>query len=359
MRSSTGVHYLALDHLRALAAFMVFTWHFLHAGHGYPIPFDGAPRVFPLALLDEGHTGVALFMTLSGYLFAKLLDGASVRYGWFIYNRLLRLLPILIVTMLLYVLMIYGQGGDLKAVWRDIRRGWLYPTLPNGGWSITVEFHFYLVLPFLLLVDRFRPALLFALIALFIAIRLYLYTRYGEIQTLAYWTIIGRIDQFTLGILAYRYRALLSRGSLTLIAGLMFGAFYWWFDWRGGFYNLPSYPSPSRLWVVLPMIEGLAYGILIAWYDARLIDGRSVVSRFFGQLGAYSYSIYLLHFFVVFHAAQFIDQSVMRLSNFYVACAWSLIVFCLMIVPGYLSFRFIESPFLKLRKRYIARPDPA
>jgi len=28
-----------------------------------------------MALLDEGHTGVALFMTLSGYLFAKLLDG--------------------------------------------------------------------------------------------------------------------------------------------------------------------------------------------------------------------------------------------------------------------------------------------
>lgn len=358
MRSSTGVHYLALDHLRALAAFMVFTWHFLHAGNGYPIPFDGTPRLFPLALLDEGHTGVALFMTLSGYLFAKLLDGASVRYGWFIYNRLLRLLPILIVAMLLYVVMIYGQGGDLKAVSRDIRKGWLYPTLPNGGWSITVEFHFYLALPLLLLVDRFRPALLFGLVALFIAIRLYLYTRNGEIQTLAYWTIIGRIDQFTFGILAFRYRAFFSRGHLAVIVGLMFCAFYWWFDWRGGFYNLPSYPSPSRLWVVLPTIEGLAYGILIAWYDARLIDGRSAVSRFIGQLGAYSYSIYLLHFFIVFHAARFIDQSIMRLSNFYVACIWSLFVFCLMIVPGYLSFRFIESPFLKLRKRYIIRPGP-
>jgi peptidoglycan/LPS O-acetylase OafA/YrhL len=357
MRSSTGVHYLALDHLRALAAFMVFTWHFTHAGHGYPIPFEGTPHLFPLALLDEGHTGVALFMALSGYLFAKLLDGASIRYGWFLYNRLLRLLPILIVAMLLYVALIYWQNGDVKAVWRDIRRGWLYPTLPNGGWSITVELHFYLVLPLLLLIDRHRPWLLFALIAIFVCVRFYLHARLGEIQTLSYWTIVGRIDQFTFGIIAYRYRNYFSRGWLALLASIAFSAFYWWFDARGGFYQMPSYPSPSRLWVLLPTIEGLIFGILIAWYDARLIDGRSAVSRFIGRLGAYSYSIYLLHFFVVFHAARFIDQEVMPLSNFYVACLWSLLVFCLMIVPGYLSFRFIESPFLQLRRRYIIQKD--
>lgn len=357
MRSSSGVHYLALDHLRALAAFMVFSWHFIHAGHGYPIPFDDAPRVFPLALLDEGHTGVALFMTLSGYLFAKLLDGASVKYGWFIYNRLLRLLPILIVALLLYVALIYGQGGDLKPIWRDIRKGWLYPTLPNGGWSITVEFHFYLALPFLLLLDRHRPRILFALIGLFILFRFYLHARYGEVQTFAYWTIIGRIDQFTLGILAYRYRTFFSRGSLALVIGVAFCIFYWWFDARGGFYQMPSYPSPSRLWAVLPTLEGLAYGVLIAWYDTRLIDGRSTLSRFIGQLGAYSYSIYLLHFFIVFHAAQFVDRHIMRLDNFYIACLWSLAVFCLMIIPGYLSFRFIESPFLRLRRSYIVRRE--
>ena len=53
---------------------MVFAWHFTHAG-GYPVPLEYSPNAFPLAIFDEGHTGVALFMTLSGYLFAKLLDG--------------------------------------------------------------------------------------------------------------------------------------------------------------------------------------------------------------------------------------------------------------------------------------------
>ncbi|QND50989.1 acyltransferase family protein [Phyllobacterium sp. 628] len=79
-----------LDHMRALAAFMVFNWHFLHFTNGYPVPFEGSPSLFFLAILDEGHSGVALFMTLSGYLFAKILDGRSIRYPAFILRRMLR-----------------------------------------------------------------------------------------------------------------------------------------------------------------------------------------------------------------------------------------------------------------------------
>src|SRR5947209_4560869 len=94
MRSSSGAHFIALDHVRALVAFMVVTWHFTHAGYGYPVPLDYIPAIFPFALLDEGHTGVALFMTLSGYLFAKLLDGASIDWKAFIWNRVVRLLPL-------------------------------------------------------------------------------------------------------------------------------------------------------------------------------------------------------------------------------------------------------------------------
>ncbi len=66
MKSCSGAHYIGLDHLRALAAFMVFTWHFTHSINGFAVCYDFTPVLPPLALLDEGHTGVALFMTLSG-----------------------------------------------------------------------------------------------------------------------------------------------------------------------------------------------------------------------------------------------------------------------------------------------------
>jgi peptidoglycan/LPS O-acetylase OafA/YrhL len=75
------------------------------------------------------------------------------------------------------------------------------------------------------------------------------------------------------------------------------------------------------------------------------------------MIGAYSYSIYLFHFFFVFAAARFIHEEIMDLSNFYVACAWAAATFLLMVPVGYLSFRFIEAPFLRRRKRY-AREEP-
>src|SRR3954463_12174096 len=130
MRSTGGLYFSRLDHVRAAAVYLVFVWHFLHMTPQFPVPYGSAP-VFPFALLDEGHTGVALFMTLSGYLFAKLLDGKAIDYGAFLFNRALRLLPLLAVVI---VLAGYQAGGDkLAAYARLIAMGIVQPTLPNGG----------------------------------------------------------------------------------------------------------------------------------------------------------------------------------------------------------------------------------
>ena len=144
MKSSSGAHFIALDHVRALAAFIVFTWHFIHAINGYPVAFDYVPAIFPLAVLDEGHTGVALFMTLSGYLFAKLLDGRSIDYRAFIWNRALRLLPLLTVVILLVGIQKFLNGESLVAYAHAVVQGLWLPSLPTGGWSIAAEFHYYL-----------------------------------------------------------------------------------------------------------------------------------------------------------------------------------------------------------------------
>ncbi len=44
----------------------------------------------------------------------------------------------------------------------------------------------------------------------------------------------------------------------------------------------------------------------------------------------------------------------MDISNFYLCLLWSLPAFLLMLPFGYLSFRFIETPFLNLRRPYLA-----
>ena len=354
MRSSSGAHYIALDHIRAFAAFLVVTWHFTHGKYGNPVHFNYLPAVFPLSILDEGHTGVALFMTLSGYLFAKLLDGKSINYKAFIWNRFLRLMPLMTVVILIVGIKDYLRGQNVLGYLHSIARGIVYPTLPNGGWSITVEFHYYLILPLLLWLlskSRFWP---FSLIVASIAFRTFWFWKTGEIQALAYHMIIGRFDQFALGMLVFHFRSYFARKHLLAISTILgFTAFYWYFDFLGGYYNYPAYPSPSPLWIFLPTIEGIAYAVGIAWYDNSFRPSTTGFSKFIGRLGEYSYSIYLLHMFIVFRVAQFVNKRIMNISNFYLAVLWAMAFFVFMFIPGYLSFHFIELPFLKLRKPYV------
>jgi hypothetical protein len=72
------------------------------------------------------------------------------------------------------------------------------------------------------------------------------YVKAGEVQSLAYWTIIGRIDQFALGMLAFQLRSYATkRHGFVAFYLTSFLLFYWYFDAQGGFMAAPSYPSPQ------------------------------------------------------------------------------------------------------------------
>ena len=350
MKSSSEKYFIGLDHIRAVAAFMVFTWHFLNVEDGQFAP----PPIPPLSILTEGHTGVALFMVLSGYLFAKLLDGKSIIYSSFLWNRFLRLFPLLFLVIIVIGIRKYFLGMDILSYIKSIIEGVIKPSLPSGGWSITTEFHFYILLPVLLYItNRWKYSLLLVILIALI-IRTILYYQLGQIQTLSYWTIIGRIDQFIFGILAFQFRKYIyKKHFLMLFAFILFAIFYWYFDSLGGFYKSPSYPSPNPIWIYMPTVEGLFYAILIAWYDNSFKHSTGRVSRFIALIGTYSYSIYLLHFFIVFRISNAIDKHIINLSNIYLSILFSFFSFLLMVPIGYLSYKFIELPFLKFRTRYI------
>lgn len=357
MKSSGGKYYAGLDHVRALAIFLVVTWHFIHDGrHGYPVPLSFVPNFFPFSILDEGHTGVALFMTLSGYLFTKLLDGKSIHYGAFLWNRCLRLFPLMFLVVVIVGINQALDGRNIYHYIHRISRFLVSPTLPNGGWSVTIEFHFYLILPVLMWLMRKSKFLPLSIVLVALAYRYHLYQTHGRTQFLAYVTLVGRIDQFVLGMLAYNLRSLFTRRHGVVIAVLLaFTAFYWFFDTQGGAAREPAHASVEWIWVILPTIEGFAYSIGIAWYDNSFSHSTSGISRFIARIGEYSYSIYLLHMFVVFYAARFVNERVMDISNFYIACLWSAVFLVIMMIPAHFSYRYLELPFLKLRKPYIKR----
>jgi len=354
MRSSTGVYFRNLDHVRAVAIFLVFTWHFIHYDGRY-IPFGYVPTFFfPLALLSEGNTGVALFMVLSGYLFAKITRDRDIFYGHFLLNRALRLMPLLLAVIGLYWLLSRGTSESPYRL-TDAVEGFVLPTWPNGGWSIAVEIHFYALFPALRLLVRKHWIYLAATVPCMIVVRYILWRELGAatLQDLAYATIVGRIDQFVLGMLGSEYAASAvpqrTRAIIAAAAFIAFALFWQYFTIAGGLMGA----SGSGLWVVIPTIEGITYALVIAWYDGARPGLPAVVDRYLALVGDLSFSIYLLHPFVIGWMADHLARVGAPSTHFGVAVllSWVALMAMLPIAGG--SYFLYEKRFLDLKVSYM------
>jgi peptidoglycan/LPS O-acetylase OafA/YrhL len=262
-----------------------------------------------------------------------------------------------LAPLLLFVAFLTGiqrtlEGYPIQPYISELIRGFIYPTWPSGGWSITIEMHFYFLLPFLLyFTRRWKPTPLVA-VAFAVALRSAIFKYNGSIAHLAYSTIAGHIDQFLMGIAAFNYRdSLKNNHLLAAFIAAAFCAFWWWLDEWGGYYGRPNQLGP--LWIIIPTVEAVCYSIIVTYYDNSVSSSDSTISWALAIIRTYSYSIYLLHIFFYAHMILFLQNYVMDISNFYVAVCWSVLGFSLMIPIGYLSYRFVEEPFLGLRRSYI------
>jgi peptidoglycan/LPS O-acetylase OafA/YrhL len=359
VKSTEGVHFVGLDHVRALAVMLVFGHHIVMAARLYGATMADANALFTNSLLNQGHTGVALFMTLSGYLFTRLSDGRSINMPAFLANRGLRLAPLLgLVLLVNLVPTIASQPDVLGSAVFDILAGFVFPIWPYGGWSIAVELHFYMLFPLLLGFMKRDLRLLLAVVLAAMAFRACAWTIAPDrMQDMAYWTIIGRIDQFVLGMVMARIGSFMAgRHLLAAAVALTFMMVINRFDLSGGFANETGL---SQFWIFWPTLEGLTYCLLIAWYDHSFRFPDTGVSRAIAKIGQWSYSIYLLHFFFVWRFVRWIDGSLFQIDSFVQALAVALVGFMIMLIPAALSYRFIESPFLRRRIPYLGhRTEP-
>ncbi len=355
MRSTEGVYFSRLDHVRAVAAYLVFVWHFLHLTDNFPVPYGSAP-FFPFALLDEGHTGVALFMTLSGYLFAKLTGDRAIDLPCFLWSRAVRLGPLLVVCIAAWV--VVGQFGGEHVSISDVLGGFVLPTWPRGTWTISIELQFYLLFPLLLFLFRRQgPFALLMVVAGALLLRLDWWRQFGEAQHIAYWTIFGRIDQFVFGMLFAL--APVRRAVLRIVAGVSLAAFLvlWTeFDHGGGFHHFNGTPSPSPLWVVIPTVEAITYGSLIAFYDGASFKMPAWLDRSLAKVGEWSYSIYLLHFFPAVLLRNIFWNQPGHADDFFLALIAASLAFLAFLPVAGFSYHFFEKRFLAYRKPYLREP---
>ncbi len=76
MKPTSGGYIVGLDHLRALAAFMVLYWHTIR----YWEPWTYVPTYWVASVFEEGWLGVSLFIVITGFVFTTLAHGKSIDY---------------------------------------------------------------------------------------------------------------------------------------------------------------------------------------------------------------------------------------------------------------------------------------
>ncbi len=365
MRSPNLRYLPAVDHVRAYAALLIVFYHGLHVfayearfGKQFGIDHWLQPANPLLAALAEGHTAVALFMVLSGFILtlAALPDG--VRWLGFIRNRLLRTYP-LFVLLTFAGIAAMPQNFSFSAVTQQLLGlgnepgTFVAPPFTSLLWTIAVEWQFYLIFPLLVAVlAKGWTRQVAGFIAVLLLLRLAVVIAGGNAREVSYMQIIGRLDQFLLGMWAawrWRERPPSPRGGAILAALALLAAILglWALNASGG------WPTTHGWKILMPTVEGAVWAAFVLGYVAWANDARRWWSRAVAWIGEISYSIYLLHFVVIWSLLR--SGLVPVWSGRFVVDALLntlLLALPITLAVSALSYRFVERPFLSLRGTY-------
>tara|TARA_B100000945_G_scaffold24922_1_gene17417 strand:- start:2145 stop:3269 length:1125 start_codon:yes stop_codon:yes gene_type:complete len=367
VKSANYQYIPALDHLRGFAAILVL---FFHGGHfiTHEISFGTAydpsnwfKAANPFsALVIEGHTAVSLFFVLSGFVFTVGAIEKKVSYLGFYGNRILRTYPLFVFFLFLGIL-VYPENFNFAGLLKSLFFLANSDSAINGGaftfvfWSIAVEWHFYLLFPALIWLVRTKGwGYLLGLVCCFLVIRLIAYFQNISMREISYWSIIGRIDQFLIGMLAgIYYRAKFKTSKLfdsLAIIGLVIvlSVLYVFNQFGGGGLN-------NHIWIYWTTIEAAIWAVFILGYLSITRHYPILLNKIFIALGTISYSIYLTHFIVLdFFMQNDLDRIILIESPLGTAVT-NILLFILpiVIVSSIFTYYFIEKPFLQMRKDYV------
>lgn len=363
-----------LDTLRAVAIVVVMVFHLA----GY-LPAALAP------VADLGWMGVDLFFVLSGVLIGTQLlqpcaRGERVDVAAFYARRAYRILPAYFVVLALYLAVpAWREQVLLPAAWKFItfttNLVMNYPAelAFSHAWSLCVEEHFYLVLPWLVVWCMRRPSmrktvtLLAGLVVLGVAVRgweLFHVVRAPGLSDDQAWPLFmkriyyptySRLDGLLMGVAlacvhVFRpawWARVSRRGWEMLAAGLaVSGVAVWLFQ--------DGYPSLDRTWGVLvgfPVLSlGLALLVAAAVCENGFLRRRVPGAKMVATL---AFGLYLTHKEVAHVDRQLLPW--MEKPSWSAAAVYAVTCFA---VAGVL-YLGVERPFLRLRARRMGQPKAA
>lgn len=310
--------------------------------------------------MENGSSGVSLFLVLTGFLFCLISHsgGKDIRYRGFLYNRILRIFPLMIFLVFIVICCSRQQSSPMD-IFRILTlqlntgnsfTGWGHDFFPSGPiWTIAVEFQFYLIFPFLaLFLNRYGPKYLVGIIVLMIATRFNVATlKGGEIYFNMYHTMIGRLDQFVMGMLfgyAYQKRVFsaLSRWVITIpvfLCLVLVLTYLFTFSKTSIGYSSWSFT-----------IEALCWGGIAVCYLNASLPNIELINKTLSYLGMTSFSMYLLHLPVGELVNQLLGFSVATTVSS--SIAESAVRIPIIIAVSFFTFYMIEKPFMGMRVKY-------
>ncbi len=355
-------HIPRLDHLRFFAAALIVLYHFYHSA----IPLEARGTNVLLNVISEGSSAVAIFFVLSGFIFGLIGYDKKIRYVDFVWSRVIRIYPLYIFALLLLIGANRNRFSsvDFITLLFPVFDSGSLPGLPGFGqlWTVGLEFQFYLIFPFLAaFVARNGYRYLLGLVLLAIGLRVLYFVQTGSVRDISYWTLLGRIDEFALGIGAaavyMRRRHLFSNPlHLVLAIALALGALQWLVAW-GGYFN----GAKSILWVVWPTIGGLVWAYLLLSYVSCRIRMPGFLDKSLDKLGALSFSIYVMHSFALYWTQKYwAVWTFTKRTDLDAALRGILICLPLAVGIAWCTYHLIEKQFFVFRRKYVepiaARP---
>ena len=357
-------HITALDGVRGLAVVLVV---FFHYGGGAQSP---PPLVDTMGVLTKfGWSGVSLFFVLSGFLITGILWDARGKLHWwknFYIRRSLRIFPLYIVALVLTACFAEWHGAILRnlknfAVYALYLQN--YPAIfPNSlvtrlklyhFWSLAVEEQFYLVWPFVVHLCPSRLSakrLCVAVIAGSLAFRLIgIHYQFEDLSGLT----LSRAGELASGA----WLALSIRGTerewkrivrwapwcaiVSMLALLGIGIL------DGGF----ELAAPRMTTAGLAFLALLgASMIVLAISGVRFRHAMQM--GWLRWLGGISYGLYVYHVLFLGLYEQAARSLLGPRSQAVTAIAVAAIGLPCTLLIATLSFRYLESPLLKLKSRF-------
>lgn len=346
-----------LDGLRFLAFLFVFTGHAFSDDATYYLQrgLSWTPAHALSHIVHVGRYGVPLFFVLSSYLITELLIREHQQKGsidvWHFYiRRALRIWPLyFFFVFAAYAALALGHNPDARLPPRYLLSlllflsnwGVAWKWGPTAGdtfssplWSVSVEEQFYLAWPLLLGMFGIIGIRRLALVLIALAVLARLAMDVGGAQETTYWySTFTWLDAIGSGALA----ALLLKGGVPRVnAGtrvLLFGAGVGL--WLVASVTLRMLPVGS---IFYPLIVGGS--ILIFWSAA---GSQFLAYPALVYLGRMSYGLY------VFHSTGLALATLVfpRLSG-----GNALGGLAVTVLMAAVSYRWLESPFLRLKKRF-------